>query len=314
MGTMGCENILLMMFMLSDMLSVSATEIKIEAFFNKTAKLPCNFKNPQNSSPEELVIFWQGHKDDVLYEFYRGKENLMYVHSNYINRTKLNPNTWILQLQNVQIMDQGMYTCFVQHYGSKGPVVIHQFSFQLSVLAPFSKPEIIQLDNKTAEIGDVLNFSCSANQGYPKPQKMYWKIETKNSTKYLGDMYVFQDNTNQLYNVTTILSLLINDTSPWINITCLIQTQESMEPLASETMHLKTQPKENPDSSFLIPGLVIAGAISAVLCIFILIGRNACCATREAPNVKAENTEHPKERDEALEPMNHGSCEKTEDR
>ncbi|XP_074157474.1 T-lymphocyte activation antigen CD86 [Sminthopsis crassicaudata] len=312
MGTMDWKNILPMVFMLS---VASATKLEIEASFNKTAKLPCNFKNPQNLSLKELLVFWQGGRDSVLYEFYRGKENQMHVDSKYINRTKLNPTTWILLLQNVQIMDQGMYTCFVQHYGLKGPVVIHQFSFQLSVLAPFSKPEIIQLDNKTAEIGDILNFSCFANQGYPKPQKMYWKIETKNSTKYPGDMYVFQDNTNQLYNVTTNLSLPINGTTTWINITCLVQTRESMEPLTSETLHIKIQPNENPSSSFLIPGLGIACAIIVVLLIFkMLIWRNALCGKREDTKVKAENTGHPTERDEALEPMNDGLCEKKEDR
>ncbi|XP_031815589.1 T-lymphocyte activation antigen CD86 [Sarcophilus harrisii] len=310
MGTMDQKNILLMVFMIS---VAFATELEIEAFFNKTTKLPCNFKNPQNIGPEELVIFWQGGRDCVLYEFYRGKENLMYVNSKYINRTKLNPNTWVLQLQNVQIMDQGTYTCFVQHYGSKGPVVIHQFSFQLSVFAPFSKPEIIQLDNKTAEIGSVMNISCSANQGYPKPRKMYWKVETTNSTKYPGDMHVFQDNTNQLYNVTTILSLPINGTSPWINITCLVQTQESMEPLTSETMHIKIQPNENPGSNLLILGLVTPACAIIVILLIVTILTN-CCGMRSSQSVNAEDNGHPKERDEVLEPMNYGVCEKTEDR
>ncbi|XP_020841585.1 T-lymphocyte activation antigen CD86 [Phascolarctos cinereus] len=297
----------------------NATNSEIGAFFNETADLPCGFKNTQNISLEELVIFWQGAKDDVLYELYRGREKQIHVHPNYIDRTKYNQTAWILYLLNVQIADQGEYTCFVQYLGPKGLVIIHQLSFQLSVLAPFSKPEITRLDNKTAQIGDLLNFSCSSKQGYPKPREIYWIVEAENSTRYSGDIHLSQDDTNQLYNVTTALSLPITDSTIWINITCLLQTQGPVELLTSETLNIKRKPYEEPDSNFMIPGLIISVATAVVVLMIILGAPNwkKCphfCGKREATGVNAEDTDHPKEKDEALEPVNHQMCEKREDR
>ncbi|XP_072469931.1 T-lymphocyte activation antigen CD86 isoform X2 [Notamacropus eugenii] len=263
---------ILVLSMMATLLVANATKSEVEAFYNETANLPCDFKNPQNFSQEELVIFWQGARDDVLYELYRGREKQIHVHANYINRTKFNQTTWILHLLNVQITDQGKCTCFVQHLGPKGLVIIHQLSFQLSVLAPFSQPEITRLDNKTAEIGEILNFSCSSKQGYPKPEKIYWIVETTNSTQYPGEIHLSQDDTNQLYYVTTALSLPITESTIWINITCFLKTQGPVELLTSETLQIK--------------------------------------ATR----VKTEDTDHPKERDEALESLSYQMCEKRGDR
>ncbi|XP_036601989.1 T-lymphocyte activation antigen CD86 [Trichosurus vulpecula] len=317
MVTMDCKILGLLVFMIMFSGGI-ATKLEVGAFFNKTADLPCGFKNTQAISPEDLVIFWQGAKDDVLYELYRGKEKQNHVHPSYINRTKFTQTTLILHLLNVQIVDQGTYTCFVQYLSPKGLVIIHQLPFLLSVLAPFSRPEITRLDNKTAEIGNVLNFSCSSKQGYPKPQKIYWVVETKNSTMYLGEIHLSQDDTSQLYNVTTALSLPITDSTIWINITCFLQTQGPEELLTSETLLIKMKPYEEPDSNFLIPGLVTAFVITVVLLIVLRVPHwKKCphlCGKREATRVKAEDTDHPKERDEALEPANHQMREKKEDR
>uniref|UniRef100_A0A4X2K5S9 Ig-like domain-containing protein n=2 Tax=Vombatus ursinus TaxID=29139 RepID=A0A4X2K5S9_VOMUR len=295
----------------------NATKSEIVALFNETADLPCGFKNPQNISLEELVTFWQGAKDDVLYELYRGREKQTHVHPNYIDRTKYNQTAWILHLLNVQIVDQGEYTCFVQHLGPRGLVIIHQLSFQLSVLAPFSQPEITRLDNRTAQIGDILNFSCSSKQGYPKPQEIYWIVEAENSTRYSGDIHLSQDDTNQLYKVTTALSLPITDSTIWINITCLLQTQGPVKLLTSETLNIQMKPYEEPDSNFMIPGLIIA-VVTVVLLIILRVPNwgkcPPCCGKREATRVNTEDTDHPKEKDETLEPVNHQMCEKREDR
>ncbi|XP_074070745.1 T-lymphocyte activation antigen CD86 isoform X2 [Macrotis lagotis] len=261
---------------------VTAKEFEVQAFFNKTAKLPCDFKNYQNFSLDEVVIFWQGDRDNVLYEQYLGEEKQTHVHSSYINRTKFDHSTWTLQLQNVQIVDQGKYTCVVLYHGQS--IIPHTFSFQLFVFAPFSQPEIIQLDNKTEEIGDIFNLSCSSNQGYPKPQEMYWKVDTKNSTKYHGDMQLFQDDINQLYNVTSTFSLLINDYTTGINITCFIQTQGPEGLLTSITLHKKIQSSEESNSNFLIPVVLVVGIVIVLLMIILALYKFCChfCYKREA--------------------------------
>ncbi|XP_068935736.1 T-lymphocyte activation antigen CD86 [Petaurus breviceps papuanus] len=293
------------------------TKPNIEVLFNETADLPCDFKNPQNIGQEELVIFWQGAKDNVLYELYCGSEKQMHVHPSYINRTKFNRTTWNLHLLSVQIVDQGEYTCFVQHRSPKGLVIIHQLPFHLSVLAPFSQPEITRLDNMTVETGNTLNFSCSSKQGYPNPQKIYWTVETHNSTEYSGEIHLSQDETTQLYNVTTFLSLPITDSTTCINITCFLQTQGPVELLISETFRIKMKPYKEPESNFLIPGIIMASVILILLMILKAPCWKKCphlCGKGEATRVKAEDSDHPKERDKALEPVNHQMCEKREDR
>ncbi|XP_043849440.1 T-lymphocyte activation antigen CD86 [Dromiciops gliroides] len=251
-------------------LVVKATKPEVGAVFNETVNLPCGFKNPQEISLEDLVIFWQGDKGDVLYELYRGREKLMHVHPSYINRTKYDQSTWILYLLNVQITDQGEYTCFVQHHSVKGLVLIHQFSFQLSVFAPFSQPEITQL-NKTAESGDMLTFYCSSKEGYPEPQEIYWIVETTNSTKYPGVIYLSQDDTNQLYHVTTNLSLPVTDATTSINITCFIKTQGPVELLISKTQYIEIKPNEKLDGNFQISGRKIAKTMALIIAVVFVI-------------------------------------------
>ncbi|XP_044525099.1 T-lymphocyte activation antigen CD86 [Gracilinanus agilis] len=272
----------------------TATEPKVEAFFNGTVDLPCNFKNPEEISLEELLIFWQDANDLVLYELYQGREKREFIHPKYINRTEYNQTTWTLRLQNVRIEDQREYKCLVQHRGPKGLVLVHQFSFQLFVLAPFSQPEITRLDNMTAKIGDVLNFSCSAEQGYPQPEEMYWMVTTENSTKIPGIMDLSIDNITQLYDVRTTLSLTFNETTR-INISCYLQTVGQKEPLISKILTIEIQSNEDPGNNFLelILGLVLLFIVIAIVC---WTKRHRLCDKRGTTKEKAEDPGHSEEK------------------
>ncbi|XP_055249674.1 T-lymphocyte activation antigen CD86 isoform X3 [Moschus berezovskii] len=225
--TMGLQNTLIVMALLLSVSTVpfsGAASLKSHAFFNETGELPCHFPNTQNLSLDELVIFWQDQNKLVLYELFKGQEKPNNVHPKYIGRTSFDQDSWTLRLHNVQIKDTGSYQCFIHHRRSQGLVSIHQMSSDLIVLANFSQPEISLIANQT-EKSNIINLTCSSTQGYPEPQSMYVKLNTKNSTSnYDAVMKKSQNNITELYNVSISMSFPI---PPETNVTifCVLQLE-----------------------------------------------------------------------------------------
>nr|ABB97069.1 CD86 antigen isoform 8 [Ovis aries] len=224
---MGLRNTLIVMALLLSVSTVpfsGAASLKSHAFFNETGELPCHFPNTQNLSLDELVIFWQDQNKLVLYELFKGQEKPNNVHPKYIGRTSFDQDSWTLRLHNVQIKDTGSYQCFIHHRRSQGLVSIHQMSSDLIVLANFSQPEIRLIANQT-EKSNIINLTCSSTQGYPEPQKMYVRLNTKNSTSnYDAVMKKSQNNITELYNVSISVSFPI---PPETNVTifCVLQLE-----------------------------------------------------------------------------------------
>ncbi|KAF5924011.1 hypothetical protein HPG69_010443 [Diceros bicornis minor] len=211
---------------------LGAASIKSQAYFNETGHLPCHFPNSQNISLDELVLFWQNQDKMVLYELYLGKENPDNVHAEYKGRTSFDQDSWTLRLHNVQIKDKGLYQCFIHHKGPKGLVPAYQMSSELSVLANFSQPEILLISNRT-ENSDIINLTCSSTQGYPEPKKMYFLLETENSTtKYDAVMNKSQNNVTELYNVSISLSFSVPSETNNVSIFCVLQP----EPMETELL------------------------------------------------------------------------------
>lgn len=117
---------------------LDAALLKRQAYFNRTAYLPCPFTKAQNRSQSELVIFWQDQKKLVLYEHFLGKEKLDNVDGKYRGRTSFDEDNWTLRLHNVQIKDTGSYDCFIQEKTSKGSVILQQTDTELSVTGMWS--------------------------------------------------------------------------------------------------------------------------------------------------------------------------------
>ncbi|XP_012874936.1 PREDICTED: T-lymphocyte activation antigen CD86 isoform X2 [Dipodomys ordii] len=205
-----------------------AASVKIQAYFNETAELPCQFVNSQNLNLTDLVVFWQNQERMVLYEAYKGKYKPEHVNVNYIGRTSFDQDNWILRLHGIQIKDQGLYQCFIHHMKNPGGMVrVHQNNCELSVLAHFSKPEIVLTSNITRY--STINVTCSSKQGYPKPLKMFFQLVTENSTSdHHGNMMVSQDNVTKLFNLSLSLSVPIPAGEVNVTIFCILKT-ESME-------------------------------------------------------------------------------------
>lgn len=100
------------------------------------------------------------------------------------------------------------------------------FFFCISILlsANFSQPEIRLIANQT-EKSNIINLTCSSTQGYPEPQKMYVRLNTKNSTSnYDAVLKKSQNNITELYNVSISVSFPI---PPETNVTifCVLQLE-----------------------------------------------------------------------------------------
>ncbi|XP_006869481.1 PREDICTED: T-lymphocyte activation antigen CD86 [Chrysochloris asiatica] len=182
--------------------SGAAATIKTVAYFNETAHLPCQFINSQNLSLDKLVVFWQNQKMLVLYELYEGKEKADNVALKYKDRhIRFDKENLILHLHNVEIKDQGIYECVIHHKSPQGLKHLLKTTAKLSVIANFSQPKIMQDSNSTDK--SYNNLTCSSTQGYPLPKKMYFLVESENSTTtYFAVMQKSQDNVSERYNVS----------------------------------------------------------------------------------------------------------------
>ncbi|KAM4889059.1 T-lymphocyte activation antigen CD86 isoform 2-T2 [Thomomys bottae] len=232
-----------------------AASLKIQAYFNETAELPCQFVNSNNLSLSELVVFWQDQDNLVLYEKYMGRDNPANVNGKYMGRTSFDHDNWILRLQGIQVKDKGVYQCFVHHKKPGGMVRVHQNSCELSVLANFSKPEIMQNPNTTRY--SAINVTCFSKQGYPKPLKMFFQLVTDNSTSEpAGNMLVSQDNVTELYNLSLSLSVPFPDGAVNVTISCILKTEST--DLSSLPLHIG--PMDPLPVTRLVPWSVIASA------------------------------------------------------
>ncbi|XP_023372099.1 T-lymphocyte activation antigen CD86 isoform X2 [Otolemur garnettii] len=247
------------------LLCPGADSQNIQAYFNKTAHLPCPFTNSQNLSWSELVVFWQNKEKLVLYELYLGKEKSDNVNRKYMGRTSFDWENWTLRLHNVQIKDKGSYQCFIQHKRPTGLVLIYQMSSDLSVLANFSQPEIMPMSNKTENL--YINLTCSSTQGYPKPKKMSFWLTTENSTiEYDGVMQKSQDKVTELYNVSISSSLSLPDTTSNKTILCVLETEEPAKMrLFSSPFYIASEDPPHQDNNVWIAAALISVFIPCVL-------------------------------------------------
>ncbi|XP_057621144.1 T-lymphocyte activation antigen CD86 isoform X3 [Chionomys nivalis] len=218
-----CTMVLGLLFMTVFVFS-DAAAMKKQAYFNRTAYLPCHPTKAQNMSLSELIVFWQDQKKSVLYEHYFGREKLDNVNAKYLNRTSFDGENWTLGLHNVQIKDMGLYDCFIQKKTPKGLVILQQTYTELSVVANFSEPKIeVQYKDRISGI----NLTCSSKQGFPKPTKMYvWIINSTNSTnEYSDDMLISQDNVTELFSVSINLSIPFPDDVWSVTAVCVLETE-----------------------------------------------------------------------------------------
>ncbi|EOA95102.1 T-lymphocyte activation antigen CD86, partial [Anas platyrhynchos] len=255
---------------------ITASGHQVKSFFNHTAYLSCYFTNSQKTDIKDLRIFWQKGIAEVVHEVYYGQEKHDNLSPKYINRTKMDMNKWTLQLLNAGIVDEGQYTCIIQHRDKESPKVIHKSECSLSIIANYSQPEITQLPTGELKPKENLNLSCSSSGGYPEPRQMIWLISYENTTnRHIHHMDISQDAVTKLYNVTSKLNITV-PTNVLTNISCLLHLREELGSLVSAPLVIEIQREETEQGkvNFFGPLIAVIILITLLLGFVILKNRN----------------------------------------
>ncbi|XP_054556499.1 T-lymphocyte activation antigen CD86 isoform X2 [Talpa occidentalis] len=268
LGIMGLKYALFVMVLL---IADSASE-RNQAYFGDTGELPCRFKNPQNISLNELVVFWQN-QDKVLFELYEGKEKPDNVHPKYKGRTSFDLDSWTLYLHNIEIKDKGSYHCYAHRLQPNGMVPLHQMNIVLSVLANFSQPEIMKISNGTENSG-IINVTCSSKQGYPEPIRMFFVIKTENSSDTSeAEMNKYQDNVTELYTVSASLSFPVPPEAKTVNVSCALESKATVAMLYSSSLSIDVKPYEppsDPDHTLGRVAIIVVVITVVVMVLFVI--------------------------------------------
>ncbi|XP_061844742.1 T-lymphocyte activation antigen CD86 isoform X1 [Colius striatus] len=223
---------------------IAASVHQVKSFLNHTAYLSCYFPNSQKTDINDLRVFWQKGGVEVVHEVYYGQEKHDNLSPKYIHRTKMDMDKWTLELLNAGIVDEGQYTCIIQHRDKGSPKVIHTSECLLHIIANYSQPEIAQLHTGELKPNEYLNLSCSSSGGYPKPKQMTWLISHENRTRSLtSHMDISQDTATKLYNVTSNLNIPI-PTNTITNISCLLHLGEQQGSLVSVPLGIEIKEEE----------------------------------------------------------------------
>uniref|UniRef100_A0A8C3JHI6 Ig-like domain-containing protein n=1 Tax=Calidris pygmaea TaxID=425635 RepID=A0A8C3JHI6_9CHAR len=255
---------------------IAASVHQVKSFLNHTAYLSCFFTNSQKTDIEDLRVFWQKGTDEVVHEVYHGQEKHDNLSPKYINRTKMDMDKWTLQLLNAGIVDEGQYTCIIQHRIKGSPQVIHKSECFLHIIANYSQPEIHIGEQMAAHRHNKhLNLSCSSSGGYPEPKQMTWLISHENTTRRLtGHTDVSQDAATKLYNVTSKLNIPI-PTNTFTNISCLLHLGEQLGSLVSVPLGIEIQGEEMEQVKINFFGPLIAVIILITLLVgFVILKKN----------------------------------------
>ncbi|XP_009702944.1 PREDICTED: T-lymphocyte activation antigen CD86-like [Cariama cristata] len=247
---------------------IAASVHQVKSFLNHTAYLSCYFPNSPKTDIKDLRVFWQKGFVEVVHEVNYGQEKHDNLSPKYINRTKMDMDKWTLQLLNAGIVDEGQYTCIVQHRDKGSPKVIHTSACLLHIIANYSQPEIAWLHTGELKPNEYLNLSCSSSGGYPEPKQMIWLISYENVTnRLMRHMDVSQDAVTKLYNVTSKLNIRV-PTNTLTNISCLLHLGEQLGSLVSVPLGIEIQGEEIEQVKISFVGPLIA----VIVLITILLG------------------------------------------
>ncbi|XP_009954968.1 PREDICTED: T-lymphocyte activation antigen CD86-like [Leptosomus discolor] len=250
---------------------IAASVPKVESFLNHTAYLSCYFPNSHKTDIKDIIVFWQKGAVEVVHEVYYGQEKHDNLSPKYINRTKMDMDKWTLQLLNVGIVDEGQYTCIIQHRDKGSPKVIHTSECLLHIIANYSQPEIAWLHTGELKPNEYLNLSCSSSGGYPQPKQLTWLISHGNKTRRsMGHMDVSQDAVTKLYNVTSKLNTTVPINTP-TNISCLLHLGEQLGSLVSVPLAIEIQGEEMEQAKINFFGPLIAVIILLTLLLGVVI-------------------------------------------
>ncbi|MGH0143458.1 UNVERIFIED_CONTAM: hypothetical protein FKN15_000409 [Acipenser sinensis] len=143
--------------------------------------------------------------NSVVFELYKGKEKSEHQDKLFTNRTWLDAAGGSVWLKDIRTADEGLYDCFILRSGS-----VLSSQIELSVVANFSVPVISLSPTGLVNYGDVVNLTCTSNNGYPNAS-LHWIVNTENLIVQEDYFSVtsdwIQDPETKLFNLTSVLNI-----------------------------------------------------------------------------------------------------------
>ncbi|KAK6487029.1 T-lymphocyte activation antigen CD86-like [Huso huso] len=184
--------------------NVLSDTLHLQASVRGEAELPCTLPHQENVSSEDYVMYIQK-MNSVVFELYKGKEKSEHQDKLFTNRTWLDAAGGSVWLKDIRTADEGLYGCFILRSGS-----VLSSQIELSVVANFSVPVISLSPTGPVNYGDVVNLTCTSNNGYPNAS-LHWIVNTENLIVQEDYFSVtsdwIQDPETKLFNLTSVLNI-----------------------------------------------------------------------------------------------------------
>ncbi|XP_063809956.1 T-lymphocyte activation antigen CD86 [Pseudophryne corroboree] len=252
------------------------------AFVSGAAELKCNFNNSKNISWKDLTLYWQIGTVKMVNTIRFGKEERKWNSKNYTMVFQPNGD---LTLYNITLQDMAIYTCLVISDSDK----VHESTFQLDVIANFTKPEIENSSISTTitlNQGDTVDLRCSSGNGFPEPQKMFWKVSDENrTTPYYPEHKII--NISSAFNISSSLSWKVEHS---INITCVLVAHGGESSSTALEIEVRKKPRETGHNYAIISSAIATIIIltMAGIILFICLKNKHGICNRDVPHREEE--------------------------
>ncbi|KPP70126.1 hypothetical protein Z043_111070, partial [Scleropages formosus] len=198
----------------STFLELQVPEVPVVALFGQDAILNCSFDPTGAFNLSDLNVFWQlTDTKRTVHSFWADRDQLADQAEGFANRTslfhtQLSSGNASLLLRNVQISDDGSFTCFV----SSG--TYNSASMLLQVAAPYSKPVVTMEPNSNLRPGDYVSLSCAAYGGFPMAEVLWQDAGGRNLTDNVTTSQVA--NEEGLFSVRSVLQVMVEPQSTYM--------------------------------------------------------------------------------------------------
>ncbi|KAE8617264.1 hypothetical protein XENTR_v10009015 [Xenopus tropicalis] len=275
---------LLLLLSLTEAIDLRVPELPVTGLLDKDVILPCWFTPSEGFSPKNLSVFWKLPNQQQDYGFVLGEDLQENQPPQYKDRIglfheELSKGNMSLLLQRVQLIDEGIYICFVNVQNSS------YASVSLQVGASFTKPTLHLEPSEALKPGDQVTVTCHTYDGYPEADILWQNGEGKNMTENVTTSQVA--NEKGLFHVQSSLSVILETSDTY---TCLV-----FNPVLQEETHASLT-VTGQHLSF--PPVVLWVTVGLSICLLCLLVALACVCrkhlkqTCEEEQEDAGNEEH----------------------
>uniref|UniRef100_A0A803KD67 CD276 molecule n=1 Tax=Xenopus tropicalis TaxID=8364 RepID=A0A803KD67_XENTR len=286
---------LLLLLSLTEAIDLRVPELPVTGLLDKDVILPCWFTPSEGFSPKNLSVFWKLPNQQQDYGFVLGEDLQENQPPQYKDRIglfheELSKGNMSLLLQRVQLIDEGIYICFVNVQNSSYASVSLQvgvcfLSSSPQIAASFTKPTLHLEPSEALKPGDQVTVTCHTYDGYPEADILWQNGEGKNMTENVTTSQVA--NEKGLFHVQSSLSVILETSDTY---TCLV-----FNPVLQEETHASLT-VTGQHLSF--PPVVLWVTVGLSICLLCLLVALACVCrkhlkqTCEEEQEDAGNEEH----------------------